>query len=668
LTIAIATFFLSTVHAQEQELRDPLKWPFSKTSIWNMPIHNDAVLVPANIQAKKAWAIGPTEDEDVIILTPDAPLIDMYKQGWASDKRCVNLGTWADKLPVPTNLIVKKGGTPNHSAAILMPDGETFYQTQPFDKCAVGSVAYTMYKYPSVNMYSEGVEGAHGGSALSSIGGTVRLGEVVPGGEIRHTIKINLYAKTDLYYRSNDPDGKPGYRWPALRADGYASSTRYAGTNPALKMGALLALPADFDIEGLSTEPAKIFARAFMNYGAYVVDDTAWDVWAIPTEKGSEGSVLSEFSSVWGYPFVNKDKNHPWSKDMQNILLSLHVVDNNSPGTIGGGPTYDWENRRAPMAPDFITRADSVTGVNVTPTELLLAIGANSQLTATVKPNHATRKEVSWSSSNESVATVDTNGLVQAIAEGTAIITATTQQNNLSASSTVNVTLYGDHTPVPAKIEAEDYSDMKGVQTEFTADAGGGLNVGYIEKGDWVDYQIFVPEAGLYDIDIRVSSPNSSRQLQILVGSEILATVDVPKTGAWQKWETVTTKVTLPQGIQTLRILSSNGTGYNYNLNWLEIKNADTTTGTLSAKVADEAKIRVYPNPVNGDKFIIQTEGINALFDVRIFNLSGALVYASYRNNFNQIELPAKVLGKAGIYAIEVNSSGRVFTEKIINQ
>jgi hypothetical protein len=35
--------FCSSAKAQ----RDPLKWPFEKTSIWNMPIHNDAVLVPA---------------------------------------------------------------------------------------------------------------------------------------------------------------------------------------------------------------------------------------------------------------------------------------------------------------------------------------------------------------------------------------------------------------------------------------------------------------------------------------------------------------------------------------------------------------------------------------------------------------------------------------------
>lgn len=41
-------------------------------------------------------------------------------------------------------------------------------------------------------------------------------------------------------------------------------------------------------------------------------------------------------------------------------------------------------------------------------------------------------------------------------------------------------------------------------------------------------------------------------------------------------------------------------------------------------------------------------------------------VYASYQNNFKQIEIPAMILGKAGIYALEVKSLGPVFTQQLI--
>jgi hypothetical protein len=49
---------------------------------------------------------------------------------------------------------------------------------------------------------------------------------------------------------------------------------------------------------------------------------------------------------------------------------------------------------------------------------------------------------------------------------------------------------------LPGKIEGEDFSDMSGVQTENTSDAGGGLNVGWIDDGDWMDYQINVLSSG----------------------------------------------------------------------------------------------------------------------------------------------------------------------------
>jgi hypothetical protein len=79
------------------------------------------------------------------------------------------------------------------------------------------------------------------------------LGELVPGGRIRHALKIAIHGSY-LHYAS---DETPGYRWPASAADAVAS-TCYTGANPQLEMGALLALPASFEIEALGTEPAKI--------------------------------------------------------------------------------------------------------------------------------------------------------------------------------------------------------------------------------------------------------------------------------------------------------------------------------------------------------------------------------------------------------------------------
>ncbi|HMF72337.1 MAG TPA: hypothetical protein VK616_12745, partial [Flavitalea sp.] len=85
------------------------------------------------------------------------------------------------------------------------------------------------------------------------------------------------------------------------------------------------------------TEPGKILAKAFQNYGAYIVDDTGWNVFAIETEWSPGGRFVDEFKSNWGFSFAESNKNTPWTRDMNRIFLNLHVVDNNSSSSIGGG-------------------------------------------------------------------------------------------------------------------------------------------------------------------------------------------------------------------------------------------------------------------------------------------------------------------------------------------
>lgn len=77
--------------------------------------------------------------------------------------------------------------------------------------------------------------------------------------------------------------------------------------------------------------------------------------------------------------------------------------------------------------------------ISVSPTSANLAVGATQQLTATVSPNNATNKNVTWSSSDDGVATVNASGLVTAQAVGTATITVTTDDGGFTATTTVTV-------------------------------------------------------------------------------------------------------------------------------------------------------------------------------------------------------------------------------------
>ena len=81
----------------------------------------------------------------------------------------------------------------------------------------------------------------------------------------------------------------------------------------------------------------------------------------------------------------------------------------------------------------------AVTSVTLNVEALSLEVGGVSTLTATVKPDNATNKAVTWSSNTPAVATVDEYGLVMALAEGTAVITATAGE--CTAECTVTVTV-----------------------------------------------------------------------------------------------------------------------------------------------------------------------------------------------------------------------------------
>jgi len=85
-----------------------------------------------------------------------------------------------------------------------------------------------------------------------------------------------------------------------------------------------------------------------------------------------------------------------------------------------------------------------VTGVRLNRTELKFSkAGASERLTAIITPENATNKEVTWRTSNPSVATVDQNGLVTAVGNGTAVITVETEDGKYTATCQVTV-IIGD--------------------------------------------------------------------------------------------------------------------------------------------------------------------------------------------------------------------------------
>ena len=83
-----------------------------------------------------------------------------------------------------------------------------------------------------------------------------------------------------------------------------------------------------------------------------------------------------------------------------------------------------------------------ITGVTVTPETMSLKVGETADLAVSVVPADTTQsKALNWTSSDTNIVTVDNNGKVTAVKEGTVTITATSVANNtISATCEVTVT------------------------------------------------------------------------------------------------------------------------------------------------------------------------------------------------------------------------------------
>jgi len=313
--------------------RDKLLWPFASDALYNTSLGSGAVYQPAGIRNQ-----GSSFDIDVdpIIMTPTAPSTALWNNyhGFDGRNRCTKNNPQWRSVPIPTNFLIPSDFG-NSSSAIVLADGRTVAQQQPLARCTVGGYATAQYPYDDVDIYGTDPTGAHGGSGLSGLGGTIRVGEFTSG-VIHHPMNINLEAQK--YYYCCAP------HWPAVQVDGYADPSSYGGTNPNLTPGSLLALLPSFNVNSLTTTPGRILAQGFKDYGAYIVDDTLANSWAIQAEIGPNGSVDDEFTLLYNQNIYTG--SGAFYKDMVTIFQALHIVTNSGPNAIGGGGT-----RRVPLPP-----------------------------------------------------------------------------------------------------------------------------------------------------------------------------------------------------------------------------------------------------------------------------------------------------------------------------
>ena len=117
-------------------------------------------------------------------------------------------------------------------------------------------------------------------------------------------------------------------------------------------------------------------------------------------------------------------------------------------------------------------------------------------------------------------------------------------------------------------IEAEDYCDMSGVQTESSND--GGSQVGYIQNGDWLKFNDVDFGSGASNFSAQVSSATSGGDIELRLDSstgKLIGTCAVDGTGSWASYDAVSCSVSGASGVQDLYLVFTGVNGYLFNIN-----------------------------------------------------------------------------------------------------
>lgn len=163
------------------------------------------------------------------------------------------------------------------------------------------------------------------------------------------------------------------------------------------------------------------------------VESIALDRNSISLEVGQSTTLTATVS-----PEDASEKNITWSTSNASIA----TVDNGIVKAIAEGTatiTAKAGDKSASCTLTVAKQVIQVTEVSLNKTSLALTKGQSETLVATVKPENATNKTVTWNSSNTSIATVDQNGKVTAIAGGSATITAKAGEKSAECAVAVSV-------------------------------------------------------------------------------------------------------------------------------------------------------------------------------------------------------------------------------------
>ena len=230
------------------------------------------------------------------------------------------------------------------------------------------------------------------------------------------------------------------------------SLTIYAQSTDSAKMGSLTA-------NATSSGCAGIGGSAHENGGTVTINGGSVKASGSGSGAGIGGGVSGNGGSVTARGGYNAAGIGVGSGGRDGGTLTIGPAAERKMLTVIAGPNKDraWEvpGSAFTLAENIIDKVGNQawfhseemdrdkpapSGVTLNKTELSLFVDASETLTATVAPEDASDRDVTWESDDDTIATVTPDGTVTAVAPGQTIITATTSDRNRTATCTVTVT------------------------------------------------------------------------------------------------------------------------------------------------------------------------------------------------------------------------------------
>ena len=206
---------------------------------------------------------------------------------------------------------------------------------------------------------------------------------------------------------------------------------------------ASVATVSDGVVTAIKLGSATIRAKAGDKEATCAITVEATPVTSVTLDQTSASLKVGETVSLTATvkPDDATDKSVTWSSSNTSVatVSSTGVVTAKSAGSAIITVTTKDGSKTATCSVTVKAKTVSVTGVSLDYTSLTMTEGETQTLTATISPSNATDKSVTWSSSNTSVATVSSAGVVTAKAAGTVTITVKTNDGNKTATCIVTV-------------------------------------------------------------------------------------------------------------------------------------------------------------------------------------------------------------------------------------